>query len=65
MKNYISKLSFVFVTFLLIFISLEGNAMEDNAFSFKFAIEKAFSEVKTNMLDEIATRMAEINRESD
>ena len=36
MKNYISKLSFVFVTFLLIFISLEGNAMEDNAFSFKF-----------------------------
>ena len=36
-----------------------------DAFSFKFAIEKAFSEVKTNMLDEIATRMAEINRESD
>ena len=36
MKNYIYKLSFVFITFLLIFISSEGNAMEDNAFSFKF-----------------------------
>ncbi len=36
MKNYIYKLSFVFIIFLLIFISSEGNAMEDNAFSFKF-----------------------------
>ena len=36
MKNYLYKLSFVFISFLLIFISSEGNAMEDNAFSFKF-----------------------------
>ena len=36
MKNYIYKLSFVLITFFLIFISSEGKAMEDNAFSFKF-----------------------------
>ena len=36
MKNYIYKLSLAFITILLIFSSLEGNAMEDNAFSFEF-----------------------------
>ncbi len=33
-------------------------------FAFTFALEKAFSEVENNMLDQISTRMAEINKEA-
>ena len=35
-----------------------------DSFAFTFALEKAFSEVENNMLDQISARMAEIGREA-